>query len=58
MIIHVKKTYKAMTGEMCGNDFKKLLKITKHIKNSMNVFWFLGKDINISDIFYKKKKFI
>ena len=48
-----------MTGDMCGKDFKKILKITKHIKKkSMNVFWFPGKDINISNIFYKKQNII
>ena len=32
MIIHVEKTFRALTGQICGKDFKKLLKITKHIK--------------------------
>ena len=38
MIIHVEKTFRAMTGEMCVNDLKKILKITKHIKNNINIF--------------------
>ena len=48
-----------MTGEVCGKFFKKIRKITKHIKQQHERFFlFPGKDINISDIFYKKKKFI
>ena len=38
MIIHVEKTFRAMTGEMCGKDFKKILKITKHIKKQHERF--------------------
>ena len=38
MIIHVEKTFRAMTGEMCGKDFKKILKITKHKKKQHERF--------------------
>ena len=32
VIFHVEKTFRAITGEMCGKDFRKILKITKPIK--------------------------
>ena len=38
MIIHVEKIFRAMTGEMCGNVFKKILKITKHIQKQHECF--------------------
>ena len=36
--IHVEKTFRAMTSEMCGEDFKKIPKITKHIKKTAWMF--------------------
>ena len=39
VIIHVEKTLRAMTGEMCGKDFMKILKITKHIKRQHERFF-------------------
>ena len=38
MIIHVEKTFRAMTGEMCGKDFKKKLKMTIHIQKQHERF--------------------
>ena len=35
---------------------RKYWKSQNTFKNSMNVFWLPGKDVNISDIFYKKEK--
>ena len=40
MIIHVEKTFRAMTGEMCGTYFKEKLKITKHMQKKLyKLFW-------------------
>ena len=59
VIIHVEKTFRAMTGEMCGKYIKKKTENHKtHFSNTMNVFWFPGKDIDIYIIFNKIKKFI
>ena len=58
VIIYVEKTLGQWLVKCVEKIFKKLLKITEHIRNIMNFFWFPGKDTNISDIFYKKKKFI
>ena len=38
VIIHVEKTLRAMTGEMCWKYFKKKMKITKHIKKQHERF--------------------
>ena len=38
MIIHVENTFRAMTCEMCEQDFKKILKIKKHIKRQHERF--------------------
>ena len=38
VIIHMEKTFRAMNGEMCGKHFRKILKITKHIKKQHECF--------------------
>ena len=38
VIIHVEKTFRAQAGEICGNNFKKTLKITKHIEKQHERF--------------------
>ena len=43
-----------MTGKMCGKFFKKKIKSQNTFKNSMTIFWFPGKDIQLSEIFKKK----
>ena len=43
VIIHVEKTFKVMTGEMCGKDFDKKQKITKNFKKKQHeCFWILS----------------
>ena len=36
----------------CGKSFKTNYYIRKHLKKSIDYFWFLVGDFNISDIFY------
>ena len=56
MIIHVEKTLNAMTGEMCGNDLKKNMKITKQIKNILNVFFIPRQRYKIFRYILQKQK--
>ena len=53
MIIHVEKTFRAITGQTCETDFKKKMKIIKHF-----FFLFLGKIRNFLYLFPNQKVYL
>ena len=60
VFIHAKKTFRAVQFQMCGTYFEreKPGEYRQHLQKSTNLFWFIVKNIKISDIFYKIQKFL
>ena len=57
VIIHVEKTFRAMTGEICGKYFKKKLKIRKHFWKQHEHFLIPSQRYKNFRYIYKLKKF-
>ena len=63
VIIHVKKTFRALHCQKCGKYFKKKQRITEHLKKNINIFFFVHvhvhvEDFDLSDTFYKNQNIL